>query len=330
MQLIPHVLILLLSLGLVTAGAEALVRGASWLALRAGVSALFVGLTIVGFGTSSPELGASLTATLKGSSGVSVGNVIGSNNFNVGVILALTALVKPVRVALSAVRRDLLVAIGAAFLPWTSLLFGRTLPQGMGLAMLAALVVYLTVAYRTARSAQAPQVDVAMTEVESALSIAPDRSDLSNRTWFNALLVIAGLGLLIAGSKWFVGSAIELAREFGISDLVIGLTVVAAGTSLPELVTSVVAARRGNPDIAVGNIIGSNIFNLLGILGVCAAVAPQSIDAQVLWLDAPVMVLLSLVMLPFLRTGGVITRREGLMMLLGYLAYLAVLIARVA
>lgn len=328
MEHTQNLLIILVSLGLVTAGAEALVRGASWLALRAGVSALFVGLTIVGFGTSSPELGASLTASLKGSSGVSVGNVIGSNLFNIGVILACTALIQPVRVAFAAVRRDLLVAIGAAFVPWLSLGFAGMLPRWSGALMVGSLVAYLVVAYRSARGAQPAQAALAVTEVESSLSLASDKGGLTDSVAFNGTLVVAGLGLLVLGSQWFVGAAIDLAQTLGVSDLLIGLTVVAVGTSLPELVTSIVAARRGNPDIAVGNIIGSNIFNLLGILGVCTLVTPQRIEAQVLWLDAPVMVLLTLALLPLLRSGGVITRREGMAILILYVTYVAVLVMR--
>lgn len=328
MEHAQNLLVILVSLGLVTVGAEFLVRGASWLALRAGVSALFVGLTIVGFGTSSPELGASLTATLKGSSGVSVGNVIGSNLFNIGVILGVTALIQPVRVALTAVRRDLLVAIVASFVPWLSLGFAGALPRASGLVMLGALAAYLVIAYRAARAESRVQTELAAHEVESTLSLEPRATGARDRVLLNVGLVVGGLALLVLGSQWFVGAAIDLAQSLGVSDLLIGLTVVAAGTSLPELVTSVVAARRGNPDIAVGNIIGSNIFNLLGILGACTLVAPQRIEPRILWFDAPVMVVLTLALVPLLRSGGVITRREGLLILAIYVTYSSILVAR--
>jgi cation:H+ antiporter len=320
-------ILLVLSLVAISAGAELLVRGASLLALRAGVSSLFVGLTIVGFGTSTPELGASMVATLQGALDVSVGNVVGSNIFNIAVILALTALVRPIRVQLAAVRRDLVIAIAAACVPWLGWLLGGAVPRWLGVALVASLLLYIAAAYRAARAASAVERALAAKETGSTLSVPAQRTWLDHALT-NVLFVLAGLGLLVIGSRVFVESAIEIARAIGASDLIIGLTIVSAGTSLPELVTSLVAARRGNPDIAIGNVIGSNIFNAFGILGACAAVAPQRISAPVASIDTPVMLAATLALLPIMRSGGRISRGEGGVLLAGYAIYLGALIAR--
>ena len=323
------VLILLLSLVLITAGAEALVRGASAIALRTGLSPLFVGLTIVGFGTSSPELGASLAATLKGASDVSVGNVVGSNIFNIAVILGITAAVKPVRIGLGAVRRDLVVAAAAACVPWTSLPFGAVIPRWLGGVLVGILFAYLWIAFRTARRAQPEEKALASAELESVLGVSEEPPRRArDRLPVNVGLVAVGLVLLVAGSQGFVGAAIDLARSQGVSELVIGLTLVSAGTSLPELVTSVVAARRGNPDIAVGNVLGSNLFNAFGILGTCAVVSPQAVSPFVLRIDTGVTLIATLALFPFLRSGGVLSRKEGAALLLGYGVYLTTLLLR--
>lgn len=321
-------LYLIVSLGVVTLGAEGVVRGASLLALRMGVSPLFVGLTIVGFGTSSPELAASVVATLKGSSSVSVGNVIGSNIFNVGVIVGIAALIRPIRVQLSAVRRDLLVTIAAAIAPWLSLAFGATLPRAGGVLFVLLLVVYLVVAYRSARSAIPADARLAEDELLDTVAVPKGSRRLQDLAWVNVVFVVGGLILLVAGSKVFVTTAIELARTAGIAELVIGLTIVSAGTSLPELVTSVVAAARRNPDIAVGNIIGSNIFNVFGILGLSAIIHPQTMGPHVLAIDIPVMLLATLALVPIIQSHGIISRAEGVMLLVGYGSYLVVLLLR--
>ncbi len=317
---------LIISLGVVTLGAEALVRGASFLALRMGVSPLFVGLTIVGFGTSSPELAASVTATLAGSTDVSVGNAIGSNIFNVGVIVGITALIHPIRAQIRAVRRDLLVAILAAAAPWLGLAFGGTLPRVAGVLLVSSLVTYLLFAYRSSRRARLEDVELAKDELLDTVAVPHLR--LLDRTWVNVLLVAGGLALLVAGSRVFVTAALTLARAAGMSELLIGLTIVSVGTSLPELVTSVVAAARRNADMAVGNIIGSNIFNMLGVLGISAVIRPQALSTQVLALDVPVMMLGILALVPMIRSGGQISRIEGILLLLGYGGYVAILLLR--
>ena len=318
---------LVVSLVLVTAGAEALVRGATVLALRAGVSSMFVGLTVVGFGTSSPELGASLAATAKGATDVGVGNVVGSNIFNVAAILGVTALIRPVHVKLALIRRDVAVALVAACVPWAAIPFEGTIGRFGGVVLLACLVAFVVLAYRAARRAGRESEALVRHELETTLGGGLLTRE-PVRLALHGGLVVLGLILLAAGSRSFVDAALVLGRAHGVSELVLGLTVVAAGTSLPELFTSVVATLRGNTDLAVGNILGSNIFNIFGILGTCAVVAPQHVDDWVMRMDAPVMLAATLALLPLLWRDGRITRVEGALLLAGYGAYLAALLAR--
>ena len=282
------------------------------------MSPLFIGLTIVGFGTSTPELGASLS----GSGDVAVGNVVGSNIFNIAVILGLTAVYRPIRIRLAAVRRDLLVAIVAAGVPWLVLATGGTLPRWLGLALLAILGGYAYTAYRGGQRDVTEQRELADRELTSALALPPPSTSRFDRAWIHVTSVAAGLAMLVFGSQLFVGAALALARDLGVSELVIGLTIVAAGTSLPELVTSIVAALRNSPDIAVGNVIGSNIFNVFGILGLCSVVTPQAVNAMVLWRDTPIMLAATLALIPILRSGGVVSRWEGGFLLAGYVVYI--------
>lgn len=319
---------LLFSLIVVILGAEALVRGASSLARSAGVSPLFIGLTVVGIGTSTPELGASLAATAAGSSGVAVGNAVGSNIFNILVILGLTALLRPIRIRLAALRRDLIIATVVSCLPWLAATTDGTIPRWMGLLLIAALLVYLWSAYRAGRTESHEQQRIADAGVNAALVPRAPRSTGRSRTPVDILLVAFGLVLLVWGSRVFVVAALEIARGRGVSELVVGLTIVAAGTSLPELVTSVVAAVRGSPDIAVGNVVGSNIFNVLGVLGISAAAAPQTVDRLVLIRDVPIMLAATIALAPILATGGTVSRREGGFLLLAYAVYVGVLIIR--
>ncbi|MCB9898709.1 MAG: calcium/sodium antiporter [Planctomycetes bacterium] len=325
------VLLIVFGLVLVTLGAELLVRGASALALAAGVSPLFIGLTIVGFGTSSPELSASLTASAQGATDVAVGNVVGSNLFNIAVILGLTALLKPIRVHFPMLRREVLVALGAAAVPWLALLSDGVVSRAAGAALLLFLIGHLAWSYRAARRASARERALAAVELRDTLDLGTSASSSPTRRarpWLDALLVLVGLLLLVQGSRTFVTSAISLAHRAGISELVIGLTIVSVGTSLPELVTSVVAAFRGSPDIALGNVLGSNVFNSFGILGTCAVVRPQAVPHAVLVFDTPAVLLATLLVIPIMRSGGVISRVEGGVLLAAYGGYLALLLTR--
>jgi cation:H+ antiporter len=312
------------ALAVLSVGAEFLVRGATALALRLGLSPLFIGLTIVGFGTSAPELAASVTATVRGNTGVSVGNVVGSNILNIAVILGLTALVRPITMSIATIRHDLPWVAGVAVVPFLTIPLGLMVPRWMGAILMALMAVYLWQAYQRARVAPPGEIAAEKAELESAMHIGKRR--IVDSGWFNTILVVAGLACLIVGARFFVLSAVTLARTWGMSELAIGLTVVAAGTSMPELVTSIVAALRKNPDVVVGNIIGSNLFNMLGILGIAALVGPQTMGRQVILFDGPVLVLVSLAIGPMMASGGRLSRREGGMLVLGYCAYVAVLL----
>ena len=312
------------SVAVLTLGAELFVRGASTLALRLGISPLFVGLTIVGFGTSSPELGASLSATLSGNPGISMGNVIGSNIFNIGFILGLTALVRPIAVSFPAVRRDLFVALGVCAIPLAGYLLFASVTRPLGIFSLIGLSAYLVFAYRKDRAAQRSTQSAAKAAVEATLLTPKELSGL--RPFLVQLgLGLFGLILLVAASRSFVGAATDIARTLGTPEFIIGLTIVAIGTSLPELVTSIVAACRNSADLAVGNIIGSNIFNILGILGACALVAPQPITPDAAFIGIPVMIGFSAALIPFVRSGSVLSRREGALLLVGFVVYSVVI-----
>lgn len=303
-----------ISLAVLVAGAEVLIRGSVGLARRMGVSNLFIGLTIVGFGTSAPELSASITATLADSGGIAVGNAVGSNICNVALIVGLSALIRPIPVVFGAVRKELIVAILVGAAPFLALATGGVLTRWLAGMMLAALVAYIWLGWIAARR---------QTAVETAAREALGELAVTSHTpaWRSVLLVLAGLALLVGGARVLVENAVILAKEMGVSEVVIGLTVVAIGTSMPELLTSLVAAVRKQSDIAVGNIIGSNIFNLLGILPAAALVAPLAIQTSVFLVDLPVALLLVVVLVPMCKSGSRISRGEGAVLLGAFVAY---------
>ncbi len=315
---------IIISLLVLTAGAEVLVRGASNLARRLGVSSFFIGLTIVGFGTSTPELAISLRAALLGLSDINVGNVVGSNIMNIALILGVTALLSPIAVNTGVVKRQVLLVIFAAFLPYGALLTGGAVSRLQGLLMTLGLAAFIWTGYRAGRREQAG-IDAALNaELGLELGIANTQS---SRGWFLQIAAIcAGLALLVIGANLLIDNAVAIARSLNVSELVIALTIVAGGTSAPELFTSLVAAVRKQSDIAVGNVLGSNIFNLLGIMGISCMVRPQQISAQVFWLDLPVMIAVSVACLPIMMSQQRISRTEGVMLLCGYAAYLIVLL----
>jgi len=292
-------------------GAEGLVRGSASLAIRAGVHPLVVGLTVVAFGTSAPELTVSVSAAMKNLGEVAVGNVVGSNIFNIAIILGISSLLRPPTIHLNLLRRDIPIMMGVSLLGFALIAFG-SVGRIAGLALLALLAAYLVLTVRLARR------EKAIPAGEFPPPDAPSRTPL----WLDLLLVAAGLSLLVWGANLFVAGAIDLARTLGVSEAVIALTIVAGGTSLPELATSIVAAVKKQPDIAVGNVVGSNIFNILCILGATAAVRPIDVGGIGLG-DAAVMLGLSVVLLPLAVTQRRISRPEGLGLLLAYAAYLA-------
>ncbi|MAQ93270.1 hypothetical protein B1759_07395 [Rubrivirga sp. SAORIC476] len=308
----------LLSMGggvlLLLAGAEGLVRGASALALRIGITPLVVGLTVVAIGTSSPELVVSIQAALAGEGGVALGNVVGSNIANLGLIVGVAAVLTPMTVDRKLVRHDvpiMLVSMAALVV----FLLDGTLERWEGGVLLAAAVLYTVDGIRTSRrevrEANAklpPEVTEALVEVEAGFKR-------------HILLVVGGVALLVFGADRLLAGAVVAATQLGVSEAVIGLTLVALGTSLPELATTIVAARRGEAEIALGNAIGSNIFNVFSVLGPAALAAPIAsvgIGADVL----SIMVGFGLVTLLFLYTGGKTRRWEGAVLLLGYLGYI--------
>jgi cation:H+ antiporter len=299
---------------LLVAGAELLVRGASKMASSLGVSPLMIGLAVVAWGTSAPELAANIQSAVQGVPRVALGNVIGSNIFNVLVILGLSALVAPRVVARQIVRRDMPLMIAVCLLLLVLSLDGE-ISRIDGLILLAGMVVYTGWSIRPTKRAEQANLE----------GLPPiGHSGRSGRMFANVLFIAAGLGLVTVGSRWLVDGSVAIAGALGVSRLIVGLTIVAAGTSLPEGATSVVASLRGERDIAIGNFVGSNIANILGVLGVTGLVAPASIPVPpvALHLDIPVMIAVAIACLPISLTGYRISRWEGAFLLTFYLAFI--------
>jgi len=315
-------LTLLAGLVLLVAGGDLLVRGAVAAALRFGVSTLIIGLTLVGFGTSTPELVTSLNAAIRGAAGIAVGNVVGSNTANILLILGLSALITPMAVAPQVLKRDGTVMLLAAVACLAVVLAGY-MGRLYGAVLVALLAMYVFYAYRRDSGAAAPSAAT----VEQPRQASPVPGPAPARLSVSLLMFAAGLALTIGAAGLLVSAAISLARSWQVSEAVIGVTIVAIGTSLPELVTSVMAALRRQADIAFGNIIGSNIFNVLGILGVTGLVHPIVVPAQIARLDIWVMLAATVLLLGCSATGWRLSRLEGGIFILSYAAYLGWLIA---
>ncbi|MGF1625073.1 MAG: calcium/sodium antiporter [Alphaproteobacteria bacterium] len=295
---------------LLLVGGELLVRGAAALALRFGMSPLLIGLTVVACGTSAPELVVSVDAALRGSPGIAIGNVVGSNIANILLILGIAAILRPVPAQAGSLLRDggmvvlataVMVGIGwtGAFLWWH------------GVAMLAALATYLLLSYRR--------------DIRLNRALAPAVEPIARKpAWQALLLVVAGLAGLVFGAEWLVDGAVEIAQRLGVSDAVIGVTMVAIGTSLPELAVVVVAARKGQTDMVFGNVIGSNIFNCLGILGTTSLVGRIPVDRAALGFDFLVMAAATLLLLPMAASGLRLSRAEGTLLVALYAAFILV------
>jgi cation:H+ antiporter len=319
MELLLSAALIVVGITLLYFGGERLVRNAVILARRWGVSALVVGLTVVAFGTSSPELAASLAAALAGSPEIAIGNVVGSNIFNILVILGLTAVIAPIAVQAQFIKREVPIMIGVALLLFPLLYFGGDINRFEGLIMLALLVLYVWFLYRLSQGEPA--------EAQSEFEQEYGDGHKPWAEWRAYVGVAVGLALLVVGARLLVMGAVELARGVGIAELIIGLTIVAAGTSMPEVATSIVAALRRQPDIALGNIVGSNIFNILAILGLTALVQPIGLPWEVIQRDMWVMLGISVLLWPFLLTGARLGRREGGIFLVLYAVYVGILIA---
>ena len=285
-------------------GGEALVRGSVGIARRMAIPPLLIGLTVVGFGTSTPELLVSVDAAWRGVPDIALGNIVGSNIANILLIIGLSALIWPIKVMGATLRRDTAVMMAAAVVLLPVFAMGQ-LGRLSGAILVAGLAAYLVWAYRQPGDMEAEEVGVP----------AP-ASALVSTLW-----VIGGLVALMVGARFLVDGAVNIARGYGISEAFIGLTIVAVGTSLPELATSLIAAFRRQSEIAIGNIVGSNIFNVLGILGVTALIAPIPVASRFLTFDLPVMIAVSLVLTALLLTRPVIGRAIGVAMLAGYVVY---------
>lgn len=315
-----NALLFLAGLVALVIGATALVRGASALALSIGISPLVVGLTIVAFGTSSPEVAVSVGAAFDGRTDIAVGNVVGSNIFNVLFILGISALIVPLLVHVQLIRQEVPIMIGASLLLLV-LGYDGTLSRSD-----AAILVSLLFAYTVFLVVQSRR---ATREAAAELTAELPRAAAWDRHWtVQVMLVVVGLVLLVLGSDWLVTASVAFARALGVSDLIIGLTIVAAGTSMPEVATSITAALKGERDIAVGNVVGSNTFNILGCLGVAGLVAPSGLPLapSVLNFDIWVMLAVALACLPVFFTGREIARWEGAVFVGYYAAYVAYLI----
>lgn len=306
--------LLLLGIALLTGGGEALIRGALGLAEQTGVSPLLVGIVVVGFGTSMPELVVSVDAVLGGHPDIAVGNVIGSNIANILLILGLCAVITPLNVTPLGLRRDAVAVIAATVL-FMLLAGAGVLGWQAGLALLATLVAYLVITYRTERKAE----DSPAAAVHQAEAEVLERYPHSLARSLGVALL--GLLILVLGSRVVLDGAVGIAGSMGVSEALIGLTLVAVGTSLPELTISFIAALRRQADVAVGNILGSNIFNLLGILGVAACFRPLDVEGRMASVDQWVMLGAAIALILFLMTGHRLNRIEGAVLLICYIIY---------
>ncbi len=304
---------------LLVGGAEVMVRGASRLATTLGISPLVVGLTVVAFGTSSPELAVGVASAVGGNADIALGNVVGSNIANILLVLGLAALVMPVTTGIRIVRREVPIMIAASLALWLMAAAG-SIGRLEGVLLLAAILAYTIYLVRASRQ------ETAYIRAEFSGEYGDGHGPRVVAT--NLVLAIVGLAMLLLGAQWIVDGAVAFATSLGIPELIVGLTIVAIGTSLPEIATSVLAGLRGHRDIAVGNVVGSCIFNILMVLGASALVSPQpiAVSPTMLSVDLPLMVASALACLPILYTGQVVSRREGALLLGVYVLYLAYLV----
>lgn len=307
-------------LALLAIGGELLVRGAVGMSQVLRISPLLAGLTIVGFGTSTPELATSIQAAFAGSPAIALGNVIGSNIANILLILGVSAIVMPLVVRPDAFRRDALALVGSTALCVVAVLLG-TIALAMGLLLIAALVGYVTWAYLSERS----EGDA---EGERHVAELADTMPRSHNIWLLALMIAGGLAAAIFGARLLVDGAVQLASAAGLSEAVIGLTIVAIGTSLPELIACLIAVWKRHPEVALGNVIGSNIYNVLGILGITAVIHPLDVPAEIARFDIWVLAGVTVLLLIQLRSSWRITRTEGGVLLALFAGYTVFLLTR--
>jgi cation:H+ antiporter len=302
---------ILASLVLLYFGALWLVKGSSDLALKAGVSPLVAGLTVVAFGTSSPELVVSINAALSGHGNIAIGNVIGSNLFNICMILGIAAIVSPLRIKMKLLKIDIPVLIFTT-IGFMWLFYDRHISRVEGGILFAGIIIYTLMNIILARREKSVEI---LEEFDRSIA-------RSNSKWYwSAGLIVLGIGVLVAGSELLVKGAVAIARSLGVGETIIGLTIIAAGTSVPELASSIVATMKKEYDIAIGNVIGSNIFNILGILGISSIINPLS-GMAISNIDLYIMLGATLMLLPFFKTQYTLKRDEGIFMIVLYLMYL--------
>ena len=310
MEIVLNLVLFLLGLAALYYGAEFLVKGGCAIAEKAGVSPLVIGLTLVACATSAPELVVSVRAALSGNADISLGNIVGSNICNIALILGLCACITPLSVKYQILRLDAPVMAGSAILLTVFYFMSNGLNRIQGLILFLLFLAYTIWNIYASRK-----------EEKAAAEEKPEEQPKKKYSLFvSCFLVIFGLGLLIAGAELFLKSSIFFAKLFDLSETIIGLTIVAVGTSLPELATSVVAAIKGEKDIAIGNVVGSNIFNVLGILGITPLISPLK-NSTLAPMDFGVMLLSTLILLPMMRTGWKLSRWEGALLLFIYVAY---------
>ncbi len=311
--MVTTVVLLIIGLIVLIVGGDYLVRGSSSIALRLHLSPLVVGLTIVSFGTSAPELLISVQSAIKGSPDITMGNVVGSNICNLALVLGLTAVINPVKVQPNSIKIDWPMTMGASILLYLVVREGL-LSALEGIIFLIAISIYLVLIIRQSRI-----------DIKSQKLNAQNNEELpeapSSQIWKDIFFIILGCVALYYGSEWFVTSSKDLAISIGVEERVVGLTVVALGTSLPELVTAAVASYKGETDLALGNLMGSNIFNILSILGITAIITPVYVNAEILNKDIIWMLLITLIILPLMIIRRVVGRADGVVLLIVYAVY---------
>ena len=304
--MITSLTLLILSLVALYIGAGWLVQGSSALALKAKISPLVIGLTIVAFGTSSPELAVSLDAALNGQGDIAIGNIVGSNIFNIGITLGISATIYPLQVKKQLLRIDISVMLIATIL-LTLLFWDGTLGRTEGFFFLTGIIIYtLFCLFYSRKHGEEPNLELQEQPKHWAIDM---------------LAIIGGLVVLVFASQLLVNNAVSIAKELGLSEAVIGLTIVAAGTSMPELATSIVAAFKRKTDIAIGNIVGSNLFNILAIAGSCSLIHPIEAN-NINDIDLLVMLAISALLLPLVKSGHKISRAEGFVLIVLYVIYM--------
>jgi cation:H+ antiporter len=319
------ILMLIGGLTFLVMGGEFLVRGASRLAVTLGIPSVVIGLTVVAFGTSTPELAVSLEAALGGNADISVSNVVGSNIFNTFFILGISALISPLIIHSQMITREVPIMIGTSVLMYLFSL-GGNIGRFEGLVLFLGIIAYTSwLVVEALKNKKENRELVKESEQEFGKIKAENPSTL-----VSILLVVGGLGIVMLGADWLVKAAVTMAKSLGVSDTVIGLTIVAAGTSLPEVVASVMATIKGERDIAVGNVIGSNIYNILAITGLAGAIAPDglNVNSSLLRVDIPVMIGAAAICWPFFKTGKQLSRLEGGIFLATYVGYTYYLISQ--